>query len=86
MKKKRETGGPHEQAQRMITAALPRLARKAIKLAERGRPTLLRVLRRMLTEHAQQMTDPEADAIIKRLAQGRTPFAHHVPRPKRPRK
>ncbi len=42
------------------------------------------MLRRIISEHAHdQIPYPELDEIIRRLAQRRAAFTHHVPRPKR---
>ena len=48
MPRRRKHGAPEDQAQAIIRAALPELAKLALTKAKRGRPTLLRIVRHLL--------------------------------------
>jgi len=64
---------------RTLEAALPELAEHAVKLAKRGKPTLLRVLRRILlnTDHHPSRTFGTFHRAVKIV------LRHHIPRPQR---
>lgn len=74
-----QTGpSPAQRATEILDAAIPELAQEAVKLAKRGKPTLLRVLRRILKDAQEDHTDP-ATALHRHALK----FLHHIPRPKR---
>ncbi len=75
---KRGAPNPFERAAQTLEKALPELAEHAVKLAKRGKPTLLRVLRRLLlnTNHDPKSFARDAKTIL---------MQHHIPRPDRPK-